>query len=77
MTKEWLETLCEEAIILINDGYTVGPAMEKAWDNNYDSIAASSIDFNLDIDEVRNLFWDEGFDLIESYEDAIVARYEN
>ncbi len=77
MTRDWLETLCEEAVVLIDDGYTVGPAMEKAWDNNYDSIAVSSCDDDFEIDELRNLFWEDGFDQLEKYEESIISEYDN
>ena len=76
MKKQWLETLYEEALVLIDNGYTVGPAIEKAWDSNYDSIAVSSVDFNFAIGEVRDLFWDEGFNRLEEYEESIIANYE-
>lgn len=76
MVGNWLEILCEEATVLIDEGYTVGPAMEKVWDNNYDSIVSTSIDLDFAIDEVRDLFWEEGFDHLEQYEGAIIAKYE-
>lgn len=76
MINEWMETLCEEAVALIDNGYTVGPAMEKAWDSNYDSIAVSSCEDDFEIDELRNLFWDKGFDSLEKYEESIISKYE-
>ncbi|WP_319200090.1 hypothetical protein [uncultured Ilyobacter sp.] len=77
MINEWLEVLCGGALALIDDGYTVGPAMEKSWDNNYDSIVVSSCEDDFEVDELRNLFWDEGFDRLESYEETIITRYDD
>ena len=75
MIRQWLETLCEEAVALIDDGYTVGPAMEKAWDSNYDSVVVSSCHEDFEVDELRSLFWDDGFETLEAYEELIIDKY--
>lgn len=71
---DWKNALVWECKGLIERKYySVDSAMEKIWDRNYSRIACSD---EVDVEELRCLFWNEGFDKLEDFEKEIVERYE-
>ena len=71
--KEWHKGLIWEAKVLMDkQGYTHDQAMHKAWDINYRGIVH---DEDVDISELRDLFWKDGFQQLEEYTEEIIGRY--
>lgn len=70
----WKKALVWECKGLIERRYySVGTAMGKIWDRNYSRISCS---VEIDVEELRFLFWSEGFDELEDFEKEIIDRYE-
>ena len=55
--EDWNKALIWESEFLMNKYYSIGSAMEKAWDRNYPDIIKNE---EIDISELRNLFWTKG-----------------
>ena len=71
--KEWHKGLVWEAKVLMDkEGYTRDQAMQKAWDMNYKGIER---DQEVDVAELRELFWKDGFQQLEEYTEEIIRRY--
>lgn len=70
--EEWIQVLITETKELMNNYYCVDSAMEKTWDRYYCSIVTSDID----VDKLRTAFWEEGFNILEEYNEEILNRYE-
>lgn len=72
--EEWERKLVRQSKKLIEDSYyLVDSSMEKIWDKNYDSIAC---DGEVDIEELRALFWNEGYEELEVFSNEIIESYE-
>ncbi|MGL4999704.1 MAG: hypothetical protein ACRC5T_12105 [Cetobacterium sp.] len=74
LLEEWNRKLVSQSKKLIKDSYyMVDTAMEKVWDRNYDSIVC---DDEIEIEEIRSIFWSEGFDELEVFSNEIIEAYE-
>ncbi|MGL6167593.1 MAG: hypothetical protein ACRC0Y_04815 [Fusobacteriaceae bacterium] len=74
LLEEWNRKLVSQSKKLIKDSYyMVDTAMEKVWDRNYDSIVC---DDEIEIEEIRSVFWSEGFDELEVFSNEIIEAYE-
>ncbi|MGL4670970.1 MAG: hypothetical protein ACRDA0_09980 [Cetobacterium sp.] len=74
-SNSWYRTLIWEAKYLMRKRYySIGSAMQTAWDRNYKSIVAND---NIDIVELRNVFWSKGLSELTKVDNEILRRYEN
>ena len=76
MKKKWLKQLSEKSKLLIENGYTLGPAMTEAWYALYDDITKDSIKEGFSTGRLRDFFWEKSIDVLESYENEIIEKYE-
>lgn len=73
LLNEWNRTLIKKSKELLqNDYYTVDTAMNKVWDINYDSITC---DDEVEIKELRFLFWSTGHDELDIFNNKIIEKY--
>ena len=71
--SEWNKALIWEAKILMDKRYySYDQAMNKAWDMNYKGIVQ---DHDVDVSELRELYWKDGLDHLERYTEEIISRY--
>ena len=70
--EKWIQLLISETKELMNNYYCIDSAMEKIWDKHYCAIITSDID----IHKLRTTFWEDGFNLLEEYNEEILNRYE-
>ena len=76
MKKKWLKQLSEKSKLLIDTGYTLGPAMTEAWYALYDDITQDCIKRGFSIGKQRDTFWEKSIDELESYENEIIEKHE-
>lgn len=71
--KEWNKALIWEAKVLMDKKYySYDQAMNKAWDLNYKGIVQ---DDDVDVSELRELYWKDGAEELERYTEEIIGRY--
>lgn len=71
--KEWHKGLVFEAKVLMDKKYySYDQAMNKAWDLNYKGIVQ---DDEVDVSELRELYWKDGAAELERYTEEIIGRY--
>lgn len=72
--KRWKELLEERSVELMDNGYSVGTAMMKAWEDFYDPMAEDGERGYLCISELRDSFFNESLDKLEAYEDELTDK---
>ncbi len=73
--EDWNRALIWEAKYLIEKkAYGIGSAMQKIWDRNYPTLESNN---EIDIQELRELFWSKGHEELDRFNDEILRRYEN
>lgn len=71
--KEWNKALIWEAKVLMDKKYySYDQAMNKAWDMNYKGIVE---DGDVDVSEIRELYWKDGATELERHTEDILRRY--
>ncbi|GLI56410.1 hypothetical protein PM10SUCC1_19240 [Propionigenium maris DSM 9537] len=71
--KEWNKALIWEAKVLMDKKYySYDQAMNRSWGLNYKSIMA---DEDVDVSELRELYWKDGAAELERYTEEIIGRY--
>ena len=71
--REWHKGLVWEAKVLMDKQYyTHDQAMNKAWNMNYKGIVA---DEEVEVSELRELYWEDGVEQLEKYTEEIIGRY--
>lgn len=71
--QSWLEILKEKTKHYIDEGYSAGTAMIEAWGNSYEGISDDSEKWYFHISELREVFFEEALDEIESYEEDLIV----
>lgn len=73
--QNWLEVLKEKTRFYIDEGYSIGAAMMKAWGSSYGGIYDDSEKWYFNISELRETFF-EGADVLEGYEEHLIVKVE-
>lgn len=70
--NEYLKILIIESKELMeNDYYSVDSAMQEVWNKHYCSI----VKINIDIQKLRTTFWEEGFNILDEFNEKILNKY--
>ncbi len=72
--KRWKELLEERSLELMDNSYSVGTAMMRAWEDFYDPMAEDGERGYLCISELRDSFFNESLDKLEAYEDKLIDK---
>ena len=73
-SNKWIQILEEKSIQLMNDNYSVGTAMMKSWEKYYPSMVEDGERGYLNISDIRDTFFNNSLDKLESYEDKLIDK---
>lgn len=73
--EKWNQILVRKAKYLMDKKYySTDSAMNKVWNKNYASLQSKN---EINLTELREIFWSKGFEELNKFNNEILRRYED